>query len=137
MAAGVREGQMPGSEKSRHWGQRGIDTRVRWTPGSERDGCQGQRGADARVREGRTLGSEGADARVREEGTPGSERDGCWGQRGMDTGVLGCNICAEKGMTMKRPQKRVWWQELSGFPNLPPVAAIKVRLPHVGLTTAP
>ena len=71
MAAGVREGQMLGSEKSGHWGQRGIDARVRRTPGSERDGCWGQRGVDARVREGWTLGS---------------ERDR-WGQRGTDIRV--------------------------------------------------
>ena len=51
MAAGVTEGQMPGSEKGGHRGQRGIDARVRegWTLGSE--------GADARVREGRMLGT--------------------------------------------------------------------------------
>ena len=64
MAAGVREGQMPGSEKSGHWGQRGIDARVRRTPGSERDGCGGQRGVDARVREGLGLGTHSVRNRV-------------------------------------------------------------------------
>ena len=118
---------MPGSERGRRQDQRGMDAGVGegWTSGSERDGCWGQRGADARVGEGWMPGSErdrrsqrGTDG-VR-EGWMGSEKDGCWGQRGidgvreghqgqkgMDTGVLGHNICAEKGMRS--------WVQLPGW----------------------
>ena len=66
MAARVRKGQMLGSERDGHRGQRAADPGVR-------------EGADTEVREGWTPGSEGVDTGVGEGWTPGSERDGRWG----------------------------------------------------------